>query len=185
MRQLILALLLFISASVNADEVSCEQLQNTPKMDIDWQTGKSSYFNSNMNKVFRESYIAFTHIDIDGNGIEDTVIRGEGGIRGRYGDYLRIALNEKLDLTQGHEFGREMLTAIHSYPPWPYQDYGVFLARISFINVNDRIYIALKDTKDRGFVVALLSETKPVKYKSPFNDLVLEVLCGIKIDDRP
>ena len=189
----IISLLLFLLLSnvaladetlcLMADNISARVWSNEKNIEkVIWKNGNYSYFNSNMNKIFRERSIQFTHVDIDNNGVNDTVIKSWGGISGRIGANLRIVKNKTIDLSSNPSFGKKKLTALHSYPPWPYKKYGVYLANITIINYKKKMYVLLTDTEKRGYVLGTFSKVIPVEGQpSPFKDIILEPICGKKI----
>ena len=168
-----------------ADNISARVWNNERNIEkIIWKKGNYSYFNSNMNRTFRERSIQFTHVDIDNNGVNDTVIKSWGGISGHIGANILIVKNKIIDLSTNPNFGNKKLTALHSYLPWPYKEYGVYLANITIISHKKNLYVLLTDTQKRGYVLGSISNVTLIEGQpSPFNDILLKPICGKKYNN--
>ena len=197
--KVILLLFLLISSNALAESNLCIAVNNFVekkwdegnefKTNVKWNTGGYSYFNSYMGRTFKETYIEFTHLDIDNDGIQDTVIRSWGGIGGHLGQSLVIVKNQIVDLSfkgagyshKVYDFGSEELNMIHSYPPWPYKEMGIDLAEMNPFFFEGKYYIVLSDTEKRGYMLSNYSKSKIIETKGHLSQVYLPPVCSKKI----
>jgi hypothetical protein len=152
---------------------------------LEWQKGSYSFINPNNGDKHTQG-IKFTEFDINNDGTDELITKETTTLRFRDGEFLFVFDKGSFDFTKNPELRVEQVRqfrGIHSFIPWPYDQYGLGLVEVFPFRYKEVNYAGIVDIdfdSGHGRLIIATYTGISIQYSEYANTDKLNVICQVK-----